>query len=205
MAGATGADGITPRKRRAEFLPRSALMVVSYRAFDGGTRREEISHARAVYGRECDSDRRPCCPPGAGRPSGGGSGSRLCDIPSVQGAAGTGRASRPQWNLAGLHHRKLGHPGSRGASRSSSRADGRVRRRASRPGDRGRERDPLPAVGAGQEKRKPRETNDRGREQRSEVARHGRSRTQVLPAGRAARDLHAVSVSDRAGTRRSTS
>ena len=82
---------------------------------------------------------------------------------------------------------------------------GRVRRRAARTEHRRRRRDPVSAVGAGQEEGELRQADDGRRQQRQDVARARRSGAEVLHARRAARDLHAVSVSDRPGHRARTS
>ena len=73
---------------------------------------------------------------------------------------------------------------------------GRVGGAARGDGHRRRQRAPVSARGAGEKETEPRESDGRQGRQRSEPIRQRRPRAAVLSAGRAARQLHAVSVSD---------
>ena len=108
---------------------------------------------------------------------------------SLQGAAHGGRQAEPERHLADAQHRQLGPPGTCGASRTGGRArcgrrrSGRARRRRGR-------RDSLPAGGGGAKEGELREPPDR------------RPGNQVLSARRAAGDLHALPVPNRADAER---
>ena len=65
-----------------------------------------------------------------------------------------------------------------------------------RAGHRRGKRNPVPAVGGGEAEGKLRKADGREGHQRSAPLRYRRTRTAVLPAGRAARQLHALSLSD---------
>ena len=87
--------------------------------------------------------------------------------------ARTRRQAGPVGDLAGPEHGGVGHSGSFGPEGCARRS-----------GRRRRQRDPISAVGAGQEERELR------------TARHAGPGNQVLPAGRAAPHVHAVSIPD---------
>ena len=120
----------------------------------------------------------------------GGAGEKRLDAIGTAAPAAArravGGAAAGQRNVAPLAGDGVAAGAVRAAASEGSALSGRGRRRAGRDGGRRRRPDPLQARSAEDQEREP-----------GKMAR-ARSRDQVLPAGRAARHLHAVSLPDRA-------
>ena len=124
----------------------------------------------------------------------------------VSRAASCRRSSRPEWHLAGVRDRELSI--SRITRRSRVRIPSCMGAYGAGPaGQSIVEGGEIPYQPEALAKKKQNFENrhEGRRQQRQDVARARRSGDEVLHAGRAARDLHAVSVSDRAGHRARTS